>query len=140
MRHVGLFFPGGRTGAGLLLIRVSVGTSLLIAASSDNLSTFRLPVSLLLSGLIAIGCGTRIATVLSVCLTLYLCVLGHGLTPASSTQVVTALALFCTGPGAFSVDAYAFGRSTFVMGAGNANGRKGEITARKDPPDWGAKP
>ena len=139
MRHVGPFFPGGSTGAGLLLIRISVGASLLIAASADNLSSFPLPVALLLSVPIAIGYGTKIATVLSICLTSYLCVLGHGLTLSSSPQIVTALALICTGPGAFSLDAYAFGRSTIVMGGrSNVNGLRGQITTRKDPPDWGA--
>jgi hypothetical protein len=139
MRHVGPFFPGGGTGAGLLLIRMSVGASLLIAASADNLSSFRLPVALLLSVPIAIGYGTKIVAVLSICLTSYLCVLGHGPILSSSPQIVTALALVCTGPGAFSVDAYAFGRSTIVMGRrGNVHGLRREITTRKDPPDWGA--
>jgi hypothetical protein len=112
MRHVGPFFPGGRTGAGLLLIRMSVGASLLIAASSDNLTPFRLPVALLLSAPIAIGYGTRIVTGLSICLISYLYVIGHGSLLGSMSQAVTALALVLTGPGAFSLDAYAFGRST----------------------------
>jgi hypothetical protein len=139
MRHVGPFFPGGGTGAGLLLIRMSVGASLLIAASADNLPSFRLPVALLLSVPIAIGYWTRIATVLSICLTSYLCLFGHGPILGSTPQIVTALALICAGPGAFSVDAYAFGRSTIVMGGRrNANELKGETPTRKDPPDWGA--
>jgi hypothetical protein len=139
MRHVGPFFPGGRTGAGLLLIRMSVGASLLIAASADNLTPFRLPVALLLSAPIAIGYGTRIATALSICLTSYVGLLGHGPILASAPQIVTALALICTGPGAFSVDAYAFGRSTIVMARrSNAGGLKGETPSWKDPPDWGA--
>src|SRR4051812_11999678 len=121
MRHVGPFFPGGGTGAGLLLIRISVGASLLIAASADNPSSFRLPVALLLSVPIAIGYGTRIVTVLSICLTSYLCVLGQGPILSSLPQIVTALALICTGPGAFSVDAYAFGRSTIVMRGGTTS-------------------
>src|SRR3954462_5631174 len=112
MRHVGPFFPGGRTGAGLLLIRLSVGASLLIAASSDNSPSFRLPLALLLSAPIAIGYGTRIATALSICLISYRHVIGHGSVLCSAPQVITALALVLTGPGAFSLDAYAFGRST----------------------------
>src|SRR4051812_17217237 len=139
MRHVGPFFPGGGTGAGLLLIRMSVGASLLIPASAHNLPSFRLPLALLLSVLIAIGYGTRIATVLSICLTLYLCLLGPGPLLSSTPQIVTALALICTGPGAFSVDSYAFGRSTIVMrGWSNVDGAKGETSTRKDPPDRGA--
>lgn len=139
MRHVGPFFPGGGTGAGLLLIRISVGASLLIAASADNLPSFRLPVALLLSLPIAFGYGTRIVTALSICLTSYLCAVGHGTLLSSTPQMVTALALICTGPGAFSVDAYAFGRSTIVMaGRSSADGVKGETPTRKDPPDWGA--
>jgi hypothetical protein len=118
---------------------MSVGASLLIAASADNLSSFRLPVALLLSVPIAIGYGTRIVTVLSICLTAYLCLLGQGVILSSMPQIVTALALICTGPGAFSVDAYAFGRSTIVMGGrSNANGVRGETPTREDPPDWGA--
>jgi hypothetical protein len=139
MRHVGPYFPGGGAGGGLLLIRMSVGASLLIAASPDNLPSFALPVAVLLSVPIAIGYWTRIVTVLSICLTSYLCLLGHGLILSSSPQIVTALALICTGPGAFSVDAYAFGRTTIVMGGWrNADGVKGETPTRKNPPDWGA--
>jgi hypothetical protein len=118
---------------------MSVGASLLIAASADNLTPFRLPVALLLSAPIAIGYGTRIATALSICLTSYVGLLGHGPILASAPQIVTALALICTGPGAFSVDAYAFGRSTIVMARrSNAGGLKGETPSWKDPPDWGA--
>src|SRR3954454_10124093 len=126
MRRVGPFFPGGGTGAGLLLIRMTVGASLLIAASADNLTQFRLPFALLLSALIAIGYGTRIATGLSICLISYLYVIGHGSLLGSTPQIVTALALVLTGPGAFSVDAYAFGRSTIVMaGRNNAGADEG---------------
>jgi hypothetical protein len=139
MRHVGPFFPSGGTGAGLLLIRVSVGASLLIAASSDNSPSFRLPLALLLSVPIAIGYGTRIATGLGICLTSYLYVIGHGSLLGSTPQIVTALALVLTGPGAFSLDAYAFGRSTIVMaGRGNAGAMKGETPTRNAPPDRGA--
>ena len=139
MRHVGPFFPGGGTGAGLLLIRFSVGASLLIAASADNPAPFRLPFALLLSAPIAIGYRTRIATGLSICLISYLYVIGRGSLLASSPMIVTALALLLTGPGAFSLDAYAFGRSTIVM-AGRSNGgaAKGATPTRNDPPDRGA--
>jgi hypothetical protein len=137
MRHVGPFFPGGGTGAGLLLIRISVGASLLIVASADQLPSFRLPLALLLSVPIAVGYGTRTATALSICLTAYLCVLGHGPVIGTSPQIITALALICTGPGAFSVDACAFGRSTIVMG-GPSNLNRGKISSREDRPYWGA--
>jgi hypothetical protein len=140
MHHVGPFFPGGGTGAGLLLIRISVGVSLLIAASVNDLSSYGLPVALLLSVPIAIGYATRIVTAISICLTSYLCVRGHGGILSSSPQIVTALALICTGPGAFSVDAYAFGRSTIVMGGPSSVKGRGRIRTRNDPPDWGAEP
>lgn len=139
MRHVGPFFPGRGTGAGLLLIRMSVGASLLIAASADHLPSFHLPLALLLSLPIAIGYGTRIATGLSICLTSYLLVIGHGSLLGSTPQIVTALALVLTGPGAFSVDAYAFGRSTIVMGRrSNVDQPRGKASARDAPPDRGA--
>ena len=138
MRHVGPFFPGGGTGAGLLLIRMSVGASLLIAASADNLPSFRLPVALLLSVPVALGYRTRMVTVLSICLTSYLWVLGHGAMLTNSPQIVTALALVCTGPGAFSFDAYAFGRSTIVMnGRRKVSGTQGRISTANEPPDRG---
>jgi putative oxidoreductase len=139
MRHVGPFFPGGGTGAGLLLIRLSVSASLLIAASVDNLTPVRLPLALLLSAPIAIGYGTRIATGLSICLISYLYVTGHGSLLGSTPQIVTALALVLTGPGAFSLDAYVFGRSTIVMaGRSNAGAAKGDKPTPNDPPDRGA--
>jgi len=138
MRHVGPFFPGGGTGAGLLLIRMSVGASLLIAASADNLTPFRLPLALLLSAPIAIGYGTRIAAGLSICLISYLYLTGHGSLLGSMPQIVTALALVLTGPGAFSLDAYAFGRSTIVMTVrSNAGRAKRETPTLNDPPDRG---
>jgi hypothetical protein len=139
MRHVGPFFPGGGTGAGLLLIRFSVGASLLIAASADNPAPFRLPLTLLLSAPIAIGYRTRIATGLSICLISYLYAIGHGSWLASSPMIVTALALLLTGPGAFSLDAYAFGRSTIVMaGRNSGDAAKGGTPTRNHPPDRGA--
>lgn len=139
MRHVGPFFPGGGTGAGLLLIRLSVGASLLIAGSSGDPPSFRLPAALLLSVPISVGYVTRIATGLSICLTSYLLVIGHGSLPGSVPQIVTALALVLTGPGAFSLDAYAFGRRTIVMaGRSNAGGANDETPTRNDPPDRGA--
>ena len=136
MRHVGPFFPGGAAGAGLLLIRISVDASLLIVASAHDVPSFGLPLALILSVPIAIGYRTRIATPLSICLTSYLSVLGHCEILRSSPQIVTALALVCTGPGAFSVDAYAFGRSTIIMnGRRNVNGTRGKISAGSAPPD-----
>ena len=141
MRHVGPFFPGGGAGAGLLLIRVSVGASILIAASAHNPTPFRLAFALLLSAALAIGYGTRIATGLSICLILYLYVVGHGSLLAGSPQIVTAIALLFTGPGAFSVDAYAFGRSTIVIGRRNSiKPPASAIAAREDPPDRGVQP
>jgi hypothetical protein len=139
MRHVGPFFPGGGTGAGLLLIRISVGASLLIAVSADNLTPFRLPFALLLSAPIAIGYRTRIAAGLSSCLISYLYVTGHGSLLASTPQIVSALALVLAGPGAFSLDAYAFGRSIVIMaGRSNAGAAKDDRPTRNDPPDRGA--
>ena len=118
---------------------MSVGASLLIAASSDNWPSLRLPLALLLSVPIAVGYGTRIATGLSICLISYLYVIGNGSLLGSTSQIVTALALVLTGPGAFSLDAYAFGRSTIVMaGRSNAGAAKGETPSRNDPPDRGA--
>jgi hypothetical protein len=136
MRLVALFFPGGGAGAGLLLIRISVAVSLLITASAANPSSFRLPVALLLSVPIAIGYRTRIATALGISMTFYLCVLSHGPLLSSLPQIVTALGLLCTGPGAFSVDAYAFGRSTMVVaGRTDLSSLRNEITAGEDPPN-----
>lgn len=139
MRHVGPFYPSGGTGAGLLLLRLSVGASLLITGSSDDPPSFRVPLALLLSMPITVGYGTRIATGLSICLTSYLLVTGHGSLLGYTPQVVTALALVLTGPGAFSLDAYAFGRSTIVMvERTSAGGARGETPSGKDPPDRGA--
>ena len=76
---------------------------------------------------------------LSICLTSYLFLLGHGSLPGSTPQIVTALALVLTGPGAFSLDAYVFGRRTIVMeGRSDAGAAKRETPARNDPPDRGA--
>jgi len=139
MRHVGPFFPGGGTGAGLLLIRLSVGAALLIAASFGNPPSFGLPLALLLSVPIVIGYGTRIATGLSIGLISYVYLIDHGSLLCTTAHIVTALALMLTGPGALSLDAYAFGRSTIVMaGRTNAGAAKDDTPTPNDPPDRGA--
>ena len=124
-------FPGGSPGAGLLLLRAALGTSLLAQAAANLFDghdlTFTIWIAVLLSfvisALLLFGYLTPVASVLA-----GLCSLAAALSvftepargflaakPSAVLATVIAVALVCLGPGAFSLDARLFGRREIVI-------------------------
>ncbi len=124
-------FPGGRPGAGLLLLRAALGISLLshgvaylIDGPDLTLIVWATDLFLFLSSaLLLIGYLTPLASILA-----GLCSLSSVLTllqqpaggflatkPAAILATVIAAALVGLGPGAFSLDARLFGRREIVI-------------------------
>jgi len=122
-------FPGRGPGTGLLLLRVAVGI-VVIAEGSIVLSTrgsalgLLMAVALILVGtMLAVGVLTPLAGLLAAITS----VLGGSpwLALSSSTLVddwvgraffvIVSLAIALLGPGAFSLDAYLFGRREIVI-------------------------
>lgn len=109
-------FPGGTTGAGLLLLRVSVATSLLVLSflrfGGANLLQF-------LAVLGAVGLCAGFQTRLVACLSIAVPIFGFTATavfvPLAALHTIDALAVVLTGPGAWSTDAISFGRRTVTL-------------------------
>ena len=112
MKGLFFIFPSGLAGVGLLLLRLSVA-SLIVAMVYLN-STPKWPdtcVAILAVALLA-GLFTRFAAALCAALVM-LFVLRHHDSVADVVIVLhaaSAIAVALLGPGAFSVDAYLFGR------------------------------
>ena len=124
-------FPDGWSGAGLLLMRVAVGTLLTVQgaayvldASNQRYRVWLLALLAVSSGiLLLIGCLTRLAALVAAL------VCGSGVfswLPAPHLDLlaarlpsiliaVIAAAVICLGPGAFSLDALIFGRREVVI-------------------------
>jgi putative oxidoreductase len=110
-------FPRGWPGLGLLLLRVSVAAAILNSCSRlESTVAWVLPALVLLSAALCVGVLTPVAAVLAVALQLRV---AANLSVTSAGLVVTAildaLALAVLGPGAYSLDAYRFGRREFLL-------------------------
>ena len=108
-------FPGGAAGAGVLLLRLSVASSLLILSGlhSDGANVLQFLAILAALGL-CVGFQTRVVAGLSLAAPIF------GLASGASVSLATlhaidALALVLTGPGAWSADAVLFGRRTVTL-------------------------
>ena len=121
-------FPGRGPGAGLLLLRAALGAFLIVqgslaisiaSASPQYLVAFLLVV---VGVMLAIGVLTPVAG-LGAALVMVLGGLPWLAAPSSSLQdwmgrvffVIVSLAIALVGPGAFSLDAYLFGRREIVI-------------------------
>jgi hypothetical protein len=111
-------FPPGWPGLALLLLRMSVAIAVLLEGYShrQGLSGWMLGASALLSACLCAGFLTPIMAIfaLSVHVLVWstLSFDGAGMT---ATALLDALALAMLGPGAYSIDAYRFGRRVVVL-------------------------
>jgi hypothetical protein len=109
-------FPGGAPGFGLVLLRASVATSLLLDAGSEpHRQAWLLAATVALSTALCVGFLTPIAALLTI--PAYL-VETAGLRVASAEMVAAvlqAIALSLLGPGSCSIDAYLYGRRVVVL-------------------------
>jgi len=109
-------FPGGATGLGLLLLRVSVATSLLALCilHLESINLLQFLVVLAAMGLCA-GFRTRVVAGLSLAVPIFGFATGTSFVSLATLHSVDALALVLTGPGAWSTDALFFGRRTVTL-------------------------
>ena len=109
-------FPGGVTGAGLLVLRFSVAGSLLMLGvfHSGDANALKLLAVLAAIGLCA-GVRTRMIAGLSLAAPLFGFATGASFTSLAVLHVLDACALVLTGPGAWSTDAVSFGRRKMTL-------------------------
>jgi uncharacterized membrane protein YphA (DoxX/SURF4 family) len=111
-------FPPGWPGLALLLLRGSVATAVLLEGYSHRqvLSGWMLGALDLLSACLCAGFLTPIVAILALLFHLLawssLSIDGAGMT---AIALLNALALAMLGPGAYSIDAYRFGRRVVVL-------------------------
>lgn len=128
MRRLYSTFPGGFPGAGLLLLRVTIGVSLMvqaytwmIGAQSSRNGIWAPALLALVTGIsFVLGLLTPLAGVVFVLAstTIQLCHSGWNpsLTSLSGVSpVIMATAITLLGPGAFSLDARFFGRRKVIV-------------------------
>ena len=118
MQRLFSMFPPGIPGIGLLLLRASVAVALLSEhyAYRGALSTWVMVAMLALSVAISVGYLTPIVSVAGVlCHALLWARVGGTDAALISIVVLDAFALALLGPGAYSVDAYRFGRRVVVL-------------------------
>ena len=128
MRRLYSTFPGGLPGAGLLLLRITIGVGVLIHAFSRFIGAQSAGDETCAPGLFAVVIGisfilgiltpltSSVSALLGICIRLL-----HpgwsssmaGLSGVSPLAMVVAITLL--GPGAFSFDAYFFGRRRIIV-------------------------
>jgi hypothetical protein len=111
-------FPGGSAGIALLILRFSVGGSLLMCALDHGQyppagwATLGIGVILLLIG---VGILTPIACTVGALIEAFYALSSHGINEWQAVfALLVTIALGMLGPGAFSIDARLFGRRLIV--------------------------
>ncbi|MBB3475733.1 hypothetical protein [Sphingomonas sp. BK345] len=117
MKHPFSAFPAGSAGVALLLLRASVSIQLLSQGLLRNDRDPWLALSTLLLALVITGgLLVRVAAVIAVVLSYWaICRVPDPNELRLASDVLSALALALAGPGAFSIDAWRFGRSTVTL-------------------------
>jgi hypothetical protein len=109
-------FPRGAPGLALLLLRVSVGTSIVLNAGSEpHRAAWMLALTVALSTVLCVGFLTPIAALLTIPFFLIETAslrIAHAEVLAA---VLQAIALSLLGPGSCSIDAYLFGHRVVVL-------------------------
>jgi putative oxidoreductase len=116
MRSRAAFFPGGLTGAGLLVLRFSIAISAIALAAKS----FSQPQILQCLGIVAAvglcaGFQTRALAGLSLLASLLGVITAVVPVEMGLLHAIFAVSLMLTGPGAFSADARLFGRRTITL-------------------------
>ena len=118
MQRLFSIFPGGWPGLGLLLMRVSVGTALLLESYGHRpgLFSWLQITACVLIAVLAAGFLTPFAAALALAAHgLIWCLAGIGTAGTGIVVCLDAAALALLGPGAYSVDSYLFGRRVVVL-------------------------
>lgn len=109
-------FPGRIAGAGLLLLRISVASSLLLLSALHSGDTSWLQFLALLAAIsLCAGFQTRVIAGLSLAAPIFALAAAPAPLPLAALHVMDAIALALIGPGAWSADAVLFGRRTVTL-------------------------
>ncbi|MET3722741.1 hypothetical protein [Sphingomonas trueperi] len=109
-------FPAGRSGAGLLLLRLSAALAILAAPGIAAAEAPRW-ICTAFAAFLILGLWTRVAAIL--CIGVVSLELMQGADPVgSSAQFFEAAAILLLGAGAYSMDAGIFGRRTIILQRG----------------------
>jgi putative oxidoreductase len=113
-------FPNSWPGAGLLILRLAAGFSLVavVGAIPDDLgetaALFLRCASLVVAVLLSIGLATPIAGTVNAAIQVAIMILGKHYDSSSLVAAAVGMALAMLGPGAWSLDALVFGRKRIV--------------------------
>jgi putative oxidoreductase len=112
-------FPNSWPGAGLLILRLAAGFSLVAVGSMlDDLgqtaALFFRCASLVVAVLLSIGLATPVAGVVNAAIQVGIMILGRRYDSSSVVATALGMALAMLGPGAWSLDAWVFGRKRIV--------------------------
>jgi hypothetical protein len=109
-------FPTGLPGLALLLLRASVAIAVVVASYWQDPPGWLQATAILVAGGLLAGYLTPIVAIVAVIVQAFIWS-GLGVDSAALAAVVSldAIALALVGPGAYSVDAYLFGRRVVVL-------------------------
>jgi hypothetical protein len=116
MQRLFSMFPPGWPGLGLVLLRISVAAPMILdaCATPEEMPGWALGALVLLSATLSVGFLTPMAALLALTVRV-VGPAGWGDEVATCMAILSALALALLGPGAYSIDAYRFGRRVVVL-------------------------